>query len=468
MNIVAPLKGLLKNQWVLFGLIAILVIGITVGGVNLMPLTFNTEGEVQGAHAHYGKIELSDYNYATAWKSSGQSQLITVVPAIKKVGVSFHDPEWYYLIATVNGVTVNRKPATGHIDFPDYGWNWDDDQWRLLDLWSFYIPGIVPDHSQLKVQMIVKLDASWPYNDWEGDFGWDGARLKSGAGLIYNYGTQTSFEEGEKVPIYIKTGYTGIPDGWSVKLRTPDDRPDLNDEIVATYGDNDETILYITVKPGWFKVGSTNHYEAELWNHLFQTGETYFFTLDMHERKPTTPIITFFTSGNSMVVTATSEKTYDDIQNFWVWAYYGGLTMPSDDDTQSWIIKEQIYSASSGTGSNYSVSFDVDGKNFDGDIMVKVVAHDGSRASDTGFLSMHYLYNNGGFEPNPPPNFTPFMWSFWMILIILLAGILSYFVVVQFPGKMEQKIALIAIILILTGFGFWYLGTNPGVLGGII
>lgn len=441
--------------------VALLIGGIVVASGSLQPAGWTTDGEIQGAHQWEGKVELSDTEYATAWKSGEESEHITAQGFSRLTDFSVHTFTNYYYVATLEGVQVARHPTSGWIPVPPA--QIIRNVWYPKEAWTFTLSGEL--FGRLKVQMVAQLNAGWPWEDWQGDFGWDGAELKSGLGEILLFDDPGPFAEGETARVRAKTGFTNGA-GWEVWLRPPLTRPNLFPvTTIATLGDNTDEIISIVIEEGWFIEGSweDNTLTAELYNTLFQVGFEQIFTIDDRARAPTKPATDYTLSGNTATITAVSQATFKNIKEFVVWAWYGSQTMPTIDDSQSWIQNGVEYTPSS-FGDNYSVTFDVQAKNFDGNIVVKIVASDtDGRTSTPSFVSLKV--EDGGFEIGPKLT-QPFIWSIMVSLLIAL-GLIFGFIVAYYvwtvTGSPGMTMFAFLIIFGVFGVGAFVAGSVPSI-----
>lgn len=448
-------------------IIVVVAVVVLMGGVILASGSLQTagftEGEDQGNHSWTGRLILTDTEYTTAWQSNADSEDITVQPWVK-VGFSLHAFSLYQLIATVEGVEHSRFPATG----------WVSPQPSIipggtfipLQSWTFNIQG--EKVGRLKVQMRAVLRPTLPLPTlkvWEGDFGWDGAFLKSGRGEIFLYGNQGPFEEGSNAQVYVSTGFTNGA-GWSVRLRPPITRPGLFPvKTVITLGDDKSQVVPIRIEEGWFVVGELvdNTFTVELWNHLFDIGFTQLMTIDDLARAPGQPAVSFDLERNTATITAVSVATFKNIDSFFVWAWYGSQTMPSISDSQSWIQNGVEYIPTA-MGDNYSVTFTVNAKNFDGTVIIKVVASDtDGRASPPGFVSLKVV--QGSFEPGPNIG-QPFIWSL-IVYILIAMGLIFGFIMAYYiwitTGSIGMTLFAFLILFGVFGIAAFVAGSVPSI-----
>lgn len=450
-------------------IIAILVMPTAIFSV--IPTSTATVYEVHKGYE--GGVVCSDDKYATSYKSDGYSEDITVYGTIKVDSINNCRPENYRFMVYVNGELYKKYPPTSTddkdtwADIPSDAMNWLIlfDDWNT-PAWTFNIKGLVT--GTVKVVMEVYLNDVWPLSDYTGSLGYDTAQLLSGTGVVHVYGDQTTFEQGDSAPIFVKTGFTGMENGWTLFLYPPVDRPDLETTTVAELGDNVQRVIDIKIEEGWFKIGTTNKFEVSLFNHLFEIGFTYMFSVDAYERMPSLPEIQHVINEGSVTFTFTSEMTYAEIEQFTVWAYYGDLTLPAHDDTESWILFEEIIPAVKGSGNNYTATVVVNSKNMAGQITVRVVAQDvDGRASDTASFS--YLVDDSGeWGSEKELNSTPFVANFFVWMIIIVAIIIGLMIFISMPMPMDKKIIILIILSIITATGAWVLGTTASLRGSIL
>lgn len=425
-----------------------------------------TEGDVEHHKGHEGQVTNSDTHYATSHLSNADSEDITAQGQARRVdGLTPYSLEQYRYIAYYEGTEIRSYPPNdGWLDWPTV---WLLNEWYFAEAWTFNVVGELV--GQLEIKMECKMNAVFPWSDWEGVMARDGAYLESGKGEIYVYGSQEVFEEGDSAPIFVRTGFTNGA-GWTVKLYPPPDRPDLSTTTITTMGDDAQQIVEILIQDGWFQSGGINIFTVELWNHLFDVGFTQIFTIDQYERMPGTPDLTYEAAGNTLTITASAESTYADITEFWVWAWYGDFTMPSMSDGQSWIIYNQHNAASQTTGSNYTATFTVQAKNFDGNVMIKTIARDGEgRSSEPAYLSA--IVEGGSFTDIEPPTKQAFLWTA-MVYVVLFVGILLsslLFIRSYLAGSVEMGAVWLAVGTIITIIVTYIVGVTPDLamlLGG--
>lgn len=464
------------NKMIAFAIIVMLFGGILLVGGSMSPAGF-TDGEVQGKHAHYGKLELTKTKYATSWESEGTSEMITAQPYWKiTAGISFHSMEKYLLVAYIGGQMYKTYPTNADIEDHDtwaddpYGWVIkDEDEWNPLSSWSFEITGTYV--GKLKIQMYAFMHGTWPYPDWEGEFGWDGADLYSGKGEIFLYGSTGPFEEGSTAKVYVSTGFTNGA-GWTVKLRPPITRPELfSVKSIDTLGDDVAKLVEIPIEYGWFIEGERedNQFRVELWNNLFEVGFETIFAVDNLDYAPSIPIISWEIVDRNAEITVTSTAVYQNIEGFVVWAWYGSMTMPSEDDSQDWIIHEREYPASQLDTDNYTARFTLSPKNFDGSVVLRVSSYDTSGRS-SGYAVESFKVENGSFGKGDAFS-QPFIWGMLVYLVIALGiiiGLIAGYWVYLTKGISYALIVFFIILGIFGGIAF-YIGITPSLalIGGI-
>lgn len=424
-----------------------------------------TEGGEASKSGYAFKANFDDNKYATAWISNMDSESITLTTQIKRwaviTGAEVKSVRFNLYFETM---LIKTIPETGWINVPDINF-WEGGQWYTVASQTTTIKGELV--GRLKVELVVKIDDMWPYPDFEGEVGaWDGAYLESGRGQIYLYGDQGPFEEGESARVYVSTGYTGIEAGWTVRLNAPPDRTDLfTVRNVGTIPDNADRIVSILIEDGWFKIGSTNTFTVELWNHLFDVGFTQIFTIDLRERAPGTPVITRAWTGNLATITVSSQRTYADIDTFIIWAWYGEETMPSLSDGESWVQNGVQYQASpTGTG-NYTAMFTIQAKNQDGNIRVKIIARDvEGRSSAPGYLEL--IVENGNFEDARDPTISqPFLWTWLVVIIITLGFVIGAICLISLykAQMLGLGVALFLICVLIFCLLAYFVGNDPSL-----
>ena len=410
-----------------------------------------TEGGIGLAHGWDGRGTLSDTDYATSWISNADSEDITYQGEFMiDETFTFHQPTKYYYVAELNGAQLARYPSTGYIDDIPQHLVWVRDKWYNLDVWTFNVKGEVV--GQLKVYTVMHLDGGFLYDNWEDEFGWDGAYLHSGRGEIFAYGDKGPFEEGEAAQIFVRTGFTN-GNGWTVKLYPPADRTDLSTQTLKTLADDDEDIISITVQSGWFKEGSTNEFRVELWNHLFSVGFDHFFSIDDRELAPGTPTITKSWTGSTATFQISSVATYKDIDKFVVWAWYGGRTKPSLDDGESWILYSKDYPATATIdGDTFTTTVTIEAKNKDGNVVIEVVARDPD-GRNSGPAIAQLIVENGGFDDTDDDFEQPFIFSVLVGVLMIIGIILGFAIALMlYKGGQKPTTALVVAIIIATIF----------------
>ena len=427
---------------------------------------FNTTGETWIKKGFEFGTNFDTPDIIGSWQSDSDSETFTITgkvrPGAEFSPLSVFKSYRYALYVDGSSLPVQRYPSDSTwITFP--GTISFSDDWRNLDSWttSQKTTGDV----RLKVFLEVKIFDIYQtveYTDTS-EIAWDGANVLSGVGAIYFPQSEIDkmpFEAGETANIFVKTGYTGGV-GWTVMLRPPADRTDLLSQYpitLATYGDNKETYLGVTVGVDWFKIGSNNQWRVELWNQYFDRNYDEILTIDDRERAPLITDISYVNNDDSFTYTVTVEQTYTTLSYINVDAWYsydGTTTMPGSGDTESLIFQDLHFPISGGTS-----TFTVYPKaNIQGTIVVKVIAYDiDGRPSSPDYES--FVVSNNGTAPLDPPVSQPFVWTTSALIITALL-ILGMVAILWFLPVKSFYIKFILVVIIGTAGSYfvWLAGT---------
>jgi hypothetical protein len=329
-------------------------------------------------------------------------------------------------------------------------------------VWVYNVKTV--DTVQLKVVCQARLIGFFHVD--EPLVGWDGAYLKSGRGEIYLPSNQLGpFEEGEVVKLFARTGYTSA-NKWVVKIYPPPGRTDLvqSGTIISNLADDTQTYVSWTVPVGAFKAQTgdplMNQWRAELWNDYFDVGFEQLFTIDQHERAPLISSIDAINNGGSFTYILNCNRTYAELSTVVVYAWYGygGTTMPSTSDGESWIFNGKPFPVT-----NNIATFTVTPKNVDGTIIVKAILVDvEGRTSMPEYSSITVVAGSTG--PGPSPLSQPFIWTWVAILIVVVAiiSISAIFISGYYTGTKPEILIILStiagIIAAVCVYLFWWWG----------
>ena len=437
------------------------------------PLTisgWNTDGEEGSSHGYTFKVNLTKDKYVVSWKSNVDSEDITATVTVKRTAViTGAIVQGVRLNFYVNGQLIDSKPtATGYYGMPHIS-VWEGGHWYLMAAATTHVKGNMPGKLTVKAQ--VKI--ADPFGNVDKELAWDGAYLKSGKGSVYLSGDQGPFETGSTATVAIETGYS--PDGWTAKLYPPMDRADLSSPIDTKTFENDKrTTWSIKIQDGWFKAGTSNEFRVELWNDYFEEGFTQIFAVDDLSRIPVITDIAVQNNGDSMTYTITANRTYANLDKVTVWAWYGygGTTMPSTEDTESWVLYAADYSFSGNTA-----TFEVKPKNQDGTIVVKAVAYDVDGRTSEPYLTS-VIVKAGSTSQGGNPNNGQFLWTTPVIALVAGAIAIPGIIIAFAPWDPTRKFAIgfaiagfLLLIAYLAGTGIITLQTGSesfiGLLGAV-
>jgi len=440
------------------GVIAVILIGVVapmlIGGDG-----WNPTGEIGEKYDIEGRVHLSKTSYATSWQTNGQSEDIVAVAQVRELpGHSILHKITHYRYKAFDGdILINTLPVNTNdwISAPPNIMP-TPGVWYDLSPWIFNIDG--SRTGELTVVLEVKMSLITGQTSFVGPISWDGAYLKSGEGELYITSGDRSYEEGEKVDIFVRTGWS---DSWTVKLYPPTTRPNLFTPITLdTPGNDIRKTIQVTIEDGWFMEGDRqgNTFRVELWTTLFQYAFTDIFTIDDLSRAPEKPELTSVTNDNVLTVTATAEATYKPIEEFGVWAWYGSTTMPSTQDSESWILYDKSYAPQNANGENYTITFDATAKvNYDGNVYVRVIAFDeDGRGSEHAFLQA--VVEDGEFDEvdHGDRQKGGYQWTILAIVITLVTLFLLYIISVKIPGIPYDKRFILIIIIASIGAALTY------------
>ncbi|MDD3962245.1 MAG: hypothetical protein PHT77_10325 [Bacteroidales bacterium] len=470
------IMAFLKKPVVILAIIVVLLITVlspfaTTGGIFD---EWNTTGETEAnEYGITGAVTFNKANYIGSWLSNMDSETMTIQGKLKFTNTGYELPTvggWRYLLYQEgNDVPIQKFPSDGYYQ-PGGQTSVTWDTWIYFESWSTEVKS--DGTIRLKVVMEFEGGAYWDdgglfgFAEWKdipGPFslGWDGAYLKSGRGEITLSGSQGPFEEGSTATVTVRTGFTGGA-GWFVKLYPPASRTDLTTTTIATLGDDVVKNVEIPIKDGYYTESlnpADNEFRVELWNNYFDVGFQQLFAVDSLDRIPIIVDVAEINNGDSITYTITMEATYAAIQGIKVYAWYsyGGTTMPSTADTESWVLYDKTYTGAS------TVSFTVYPKSsLDGTITVKCFAFDvGGRVSEPEYMSI--VVEDGKTTPGDDP-LTPEMYWSWQVIALLALAAIAFIGIINFlPGDMLRKMSAALIVagslaLLAYGWGIgWFL-----------
>jgi len=459
--------GFFKRPMVIFT-VSLFILGIFIPMAIPGSLfdSWNTSGDTWVKRGWETGINFDTPNIIGAMKSNADSEIFTITGKIRldsATGAIFSNYR-YALYVDGESTPTQRFPSDGSWQNPGSAIIMDG-SWHYFQPWTTN----VKTDGDLRLKVVMELDyydylQHWIYSNADSSefpIPWDGAQVLTGMGAIYlptSEIAKSPFEAGESVNVFVKTGFTG-GEGWTVMVRPPADRTDIDQTpiTIKTLGDNLETYISVTVGNDWFKVGSNNQWKVELWNQYFERNYDEILTIDDRERAPIITDISWVNNDDSFTYTVTVEETYNTLSFINVDAWYsygGGTTMPGSGDTESWILQDVHYPVTGGTATftAYPKS------NIQGLIVVKIIAYDiDGRPSSPGYES--FSVSNNGTVPEDPPIEQPFVWTTLAVILsaILILGIVA---IMWFaPVPMNIKIILVMIIGIAGAILVWLFGT---------
>jgi hypothetical protein len=463
--------GIFKSKLVVAAIV-LLVVGVAVGMGMTGDISFSTTSEKGDFNGWNFKPEFigpggqEKINVASSWLSNGESEQITVQGAwAEPAWVTWDVPTWYTYRFYINGALAHESE---HIPYVPPSAILPSGQYYPMQAYGYTFFGPLPDRSTLEVRMFVDMKNSIGVHSQK-EVGRDGAWIRNGAGSISLVDTtHTSFEEGSRVKLLVKTGYTGGA-GWPVKITPPADRPDLPVIDLGTVADFTEKIIEFPVLAGYFKEGGipgvSNIFKATLYTPLFEYNFVQVFTIDKLANQPGTPKLTLSFSGNVATVGIVAKQTFAPVTAFVVYAYYGApATMPSSSDTDSWITPSSGQMiAPTATGANYTGTASLTMKNQDGNVVVKVLAIDsGIRYSEPAYLQI--VVEDGVIEKGGRDSIVSgLLWTTASVVCAILSLVAAFGAALIMPKgtKGSVRVGIAVVVGIIGAIATYIVASTP-------
>ena len=466
------------GKWMALGGVVLLVGVLAASVVRPAGLwsDWDTTGEMWEKRGSDYWIDTNKPEYVGSWLPNRDSETITIQGRYQLGDWTVAQLNSYRYALYIEGsdTPLKRFPTDG--TWITFGWEFTTNM-QYLQSWSVEVKteGAV----KLKAVMEVKIKdyfQIYTYSDPE-DLAWDGAKVISGFGDIFIPSNlpQGPFEEGGTAKVYVKTGYSGGK-GWYAALHPPADRTDLDQtpDVIKTLGDNVQTIVDIPIPVGAWKEGSSNKWEAQLYNNFFPYKFTYVLSIDDEDRAPLITDVTTVNNGNSISFTVFTNRTYMEVAKVEVcaWYSYGGFGMPARTDTESWIMMDMPFPVV-----NDTATFTVYPKNMDGTICVYIVAYDTEMRPSAPKLTTFVVEEGKTDDIKNDPASQPWVWTFLAVACVALMVIATAAVWIlgwmyKWPIYVMVILTLIIVLSLGTvalaaGFGWFGLMFMEAWIGGI-